>query len=264
MLNTIMITPFITCYFVFLAMLLGACMGSFLNCMAWRIVHNEPVSGGRSHCDVCNHTLGIADLIPIISYTVHRGRCRYCGAKLSKIHLIAEIISAMLFAAVLLKFDISLQALEYVIFACLLMVCSFADLEGRIIPDRFIAAGIAVRAAFFVILNDPIKVVADDLAGGFGIAGLLLIVVLAFEKLRGIEAMGGGDIKLIFMTGIFLGWKVNLLCLFIACIIGIITGLVFKTDDEDRTFPWGPSIALAAAVCMLFGNELIEFYLGLF
>ena len=66
------------------------------------------------------------------------------------------------------------------------------------------------------------------------------------------------------MTGIFLGWKVNLLCLFIACIIGIISGLVFKSEDGDKTFPWGPSIALAAVICMLFGNEAIELYLGLF
>lgn len=239
-------------------------MGSFLNCVAWRIVHNEPVSKGRSHCDVCGHTLGIGDLIPVVSYIVHRGRCRYCGAKLSIVHVIAEAVSAVLFAAVLLKFDISLQALEYMIFVCLLLVCSFADLEGRIIPDRFIIAGLLVRTGFFVILNDPAKVALDDLIGGAGIAGLLLIVVLVFEKIKGIEAMGGGDIKLIFMTGIFLGWKANLLCLFIACIIGIISGLVFKSEDGDKTFPWGPSIALAAVICMLFGNEAIELYLGLF
>lgn len=256
--------PYITCYFVFLALLLGACMGSFLNCMAWRIVHNEPISKGRSHCDVCGHTLGIGDLIPVISYITHRGRCRYCGAKLSAVHVIAEAVSAVLFAAVLLKFDISLQALEYMIFMCLLMACSFADLEGRIIPDRFIISGLLVRAAFFVILNDPAKVALDDLIGGAGIAGLLLVVVLVFEKIKGIEAMGGGDIKLIFMTGIFLGWKANLLCLFIACIIGIISGLVLKSGDGDKTFPWGPSIALAAVICMLFGNKAVELYLGLF
>lgn len=256
--------PYITCYFVFLALLLGACMGSFLNCMAWRIVHNEPISKGRSHCDVCGHTLGIGDLIPVISYITHRGRCRYCGAKLSAVHVIAEAVSAVLFAAVLLKFDISLQALEYMIFVCLLMACSFADLEGRIIPDRFIISGLLVRAAFFVILNDPAKVALDDLIGGAGIAGLLLAVVLVFEKIKGIEAMGGGDIKLIFMTGIFLGWRANLLCLFLACIIGIVFGLVFRSEDGDRTFPWGPSIALAAVICMLFGNEVIELYLGLF
>lgn len=256
--------PYITCYFVFLALLLGACMGSFLNCMAWRIVHNEPISKGRSHCDVCGHTLGIGDLIPVISYITHRGRCRYCGAKLSAVHVIAEAVSAVLFAAVLLKFDISLQALEYMIFVCLLMACSFADLEGRIIPDRFIISGLLVRAAFFVILNDPAKVALDDLIGGAGIAGLLLVVVLVFEKIKGIEAMGGGDIKLIFMTGIFLGWKANLLCLFIACIIGIISGLVLKSGDGDKTFPWGPSIALAAVICMLFGNKAVELYLGLF
>lgn len=257
-------TPYITCYFIFLALVLGACMGSFLNCMAWRIVHNEPISKGRSHCDVCGHTLGIGDLIPVISYITHRGRCRYCGAKLSAVHVIAEAVSAVLFAAVLLKFDISLQALEYMIFMCLLMACSFADLEGRIIPDRFIISGLLVRAAFFVILNDPAKVALDDLIGGAGIAGLLLVVVLVFEKIKGIEAMGGGDIKLIFMTGIFLGWKANLLCLFIACIIGIISGLVLKSGDGDKTFPWGPSIALAAVICMLFGNKAVELYLGLF
>ena len=239
-------------------------MGSFLNCMAWRIVHNEPISKGRSHCDVCGHTLGIGDLIPVASYIVHRGRCRYCGAKLSAVHVIAEAVSAVLFAAVLLKFDISLQALEYMIFVCLLMACSFADLEGRIIPDRFIIFGLIVRAAFFVILKAPAKIALDALIGGVGIAGLLLIVVLVFEKIKGIEAMGGGDIKLIFMTGIFLGWKANLLCLFIACIIGIISGLVFKPADGEKTFPWGPSIALAAVICMLFGNEAVELYLGLF
>ena len=255
-------SPYITCYFIFLALLLGACTGSFLNCMAWRIVHNEPISKGRSHCDICGHTLGIVDLIPIVSYIAHRGKCRYCGGRLSKIHVVAEIISAAIFAAVLLKFDISLQALEYVIFACLLMVCSFADLEGRIIPDRFIITGLVVRIVFFVILDCPVKVAIDDLIGGVGIAALLLVIVLLFEKLRGIEAMGGGDIKLIFMTGIFLGWKANLLCLFIACIIGIVTGLAVKSGD--KTFPWGPSIALAAVFCMLFGNELIDLYLGLF
>lgn len=257
-------TPFITCYCVFLALVLGACMGSFLNCMAWRIVHGESVSKGRSHCDVCGHVLGVGDLIPVVSYLVHRGRCRYCGAKLSPVHVIAEIISAVLFAAVLLKFDISLQALEYVLFVCLLMACSFADLEGRIIPDRFIIAGLFVRIGFFVILNDSVKVAIDDLIGGVGIAGLLLLIVLIFEKIKGVEAMGGGDIKLIFMTGIFLGWKVNLLCILIACVIGIVFGLVFRYDNEDRAFPWGPSIALAAVICMLFGNEAIALYMGLF
>ena len=206
--------PYITCYFIFLALVLGACMGSFLNCVAWRIVHNEPVSKGRSHCDVCGHVLGIGDLIPIAGYLAHRGRCRYCGVRLSAVHVIAEAVSAVLFAAVL--------------------------------------------------LNDPAKVALDDLIGGIGIAGLLLAVVLVFEKIKGIEAMGGGDIKLIFMTGIFLGWRANLLCLFLACIIGIVFGLVFRSEDGDRTFPWGPSIELAAVICMLFGNEVIEIYLGLF
>ena len=159
--------PYIICYFVFLALLLGACMGSFLNCMAWRIVHNEPISKGRSHCDVCGHTLGIGDLIPVISYITHRGRCRYCGAKLSAVHVIAEAVSAVLFAAVLLKFDISLQALEYILLACLLLAAAFTDLEGYMIPDRFIVTGIVVRVVFLFLQGNVLENLMDALLGGF-------------------------------------------------------------------------------------------------
>ena len=121
------LTPFITAYCVFLAALTGSCMGSFLNCMAWRIVHGESVMKGRSHCDKCGHVLGAADLVPIFSYLFHKGRCRYCGAALSKCHLIAEVLAAVVFVSILLKFNISLQALKYLIFACVLLAACKRD-----------------------------------------------------------------------------------------------------------------------------------------
>ena len=73
------LTPFLTVYCCVLAALLGACMGSFLNCMAWRVVHGESVLRGRSHCDACGHVLGARDLVPVVSYLVSGGKCRYCG-----------------------------------------------------------------------------------------------------------------------------------------------------------------------------------------
>ena len=87
--------PFLTVYCCLLAALLGACMGSFLNCAAWRIVHGESVLRGRSHCDACGHVLTVRDLIPVVSYLAAHGRCRYCGAKLSRRHVLAEAVSAL-------------------------------------------------------------------------------------------------------------------------------------------------------------------------
>ena len=257
------LTPFITAYCVFLAALTGSCMGSFLNCMAWRIVHGESVMKGRSHCDKCGHVLGAADLVPIFSYLFHKGRCRYCGAALSKCHLIAEVLAAVVFVSILLKFNISLQALKYLIFACVLLAASFADLEGYIIPDRFIFAGIVVYAGFLPFAENPMAECRDGLIGAFAVSAGVLLVVLAFEKIRNVEAMGGGDLKLLFVTGLFLGWKRNLLCLFAACIIGIAFGLAFSAGKEEKIFPWGPSIALAAWFCLMAGNELVTWYLGL-
>lgn len=298
--------PFITIYSVVLTGIFGACMGSFLNCMAWRIVHGEPVSKGRSHCDLCGHVLGPADLVPAFSYLVHHGRCRYCGEKLSSRHVWAEVISAVVFVTILLQFNISLQALKFMVFASVMLASSFADLEGYIIPDRFILTGLFARIVFLFFEEDPRAEGLDSLIGGLAVAAAVLAVVLIFEKIRGIEAMGGGDIKLLFVTGLYLGWKGNILCLFAACIIGIIFGLTLNkqagleteteaadadgqylhaddnvqnaelssessTDGSDAdeeiaagAFPWGPSIAIAAWLVLLFGNRLIDWYLSFF
>ena len=227
--------PFLTVYCCLLAALLGACMGSFLNCAAWRIVHGESVLRGRSHCDACGHVLTVRDLIPVVSYLAAHGRCRYCGAKLSRRHVLAEAVSALVFVTLLLHYDISLQALEGWCVAGILLVCSFADLEGYIIPDRFIAVGV-----------------------------VLFIITLFFApQLLGREAMGGGDIKLLFLTGLFLGWKRNLLCLVAACVIGIVWGLLQKKRGGGEAIPWGPSIALGAWLTALCGQQIIDWYLGL-
>ena len=236
-------STFITVYSVVICFILGGCMGSFLNCMSWRIVHGEGL-GGRSHCDSCGHVLGALDLIPILSYIINKGKCRYCGVKLSRRHLVAEAISAIVFVSILLKFNISFQALKFMLFACILLAASFADLEGYIIPDRFIISGIVVYAGCLIYDSSAWL---DGLAGGVIVAGGTLIVVLIFEKVKGVEAMGGGDIKLLFVTGLFLGLAANVLCLILACLIGIIFGLAAGSQrseeptgsesDERRTGP---------------------------
>ena len=227
--------PFLTVYCCLLAALLGACMGSFLNCAAWRIVHGESVLRGRSHCDACGHVLTVRDLIPVVSYLAAHGRCRYCGAKLSRRHVLAEAVSALVFVTLLLHYDISLQALEGWCVAGILLVCSFADLEGYIIPDRFIAVGVVLFIITLFFAPQPLRRALDGAIGGLAVAGCVLL----------------------------LGWKRNLLCLVAACVIGIVWGLLQKKRGGGEAIPWGPSIALGAWLTALCGQQIIDWYLGL-
>ena len=126
--------PAITIYSCCIAALLGACMGSFLNCAAWRVVHGESVLRGRSHCDVCGHVLAPRDLVPVFSYVFSHGRCRYCGAKLSPRHAVGEAVAALVFVSLLLRYDISLRTLEAWAVACLLLACAFGTWRGTSSP----------------------------------------------------------------------------------------------------------------------------------
>ena len=228
-------TPFITVYCCVLAAVLGLCMGSFLNCLAWRIVHGESALKGRSHCDVCGHVLGPRDLVPVVSYLASKGRCRYCGARLSARHLLAELATGITYVLVLLKYDISLQALQWVLYGSVLLLCAFADLEGYIIPDGALILGALVRVAYLAVTRAPGRAWADALLGGFAIGG-----------------------------GLYLGLVGNLLCLFAACLLGIVFGLIATRGENETPFPWGPSICAAGILAALYGEGLVAAYLGLF
>ena len=256
------LSAFITVYCCTVAALLGACTGSFLGCLAWRTVHGESVLRGRSHCDVCGHTLGVRDLVPVFSYLFSGGKCRYCGAKLSARHVWGEAVSGAVFATLLFRYDISLQTLEGWLLACVLLACAFADLEGYIIPDRFIAAGVVLFAVTLLIEPEPFRRLTDGLLGGVGVGGGLLLLSLYMDKRMKRETLGGGDVKLLFLTGLFFGWKGNLLCLTLACVVGIVWGLAGKRRGE--AIPWGPSIAVGAWITALAGQMFIDWYLGFF
>ena len=256
------LSAFITVYCCTVAALLGACTGSFLGCLAWRTVHGESVLRGRSHCDVCGHTLGVRDLVPVFSYLFSGGKCRYCGAKLSARHVWGEAVSGAVFVTLLLRYDISLQTLEGWLLACVLLACAFADLEGYIIPDRFIAAGVVLFAVTLFVEPETFRRLTDGLLGGVGVGGGLLLLSLYMDKRMKRETLGGGDVKLLFLTGLFFGWKGNLLCLTLACVVGIVWGLAGKRRGE--AIPWGPSIAVGAWITALAGQPFINWYLGFF
>lgn len=260
------LTPVITIYILVMAFIFGAVFASFLGCMGWRITTGESVLKGRSHCDYCGHVLAWRDLIPIVSFVAGKGRCAYCKKTLSKTLLYGEISLALLFVLVTLRYDVTLELFFYLFFVCILYLVSITDIYDRMIPDSAIIIAIIVRILWFLI-TEPFQFMGllGVIGNGLSVSLPLLLLVLLMEKIRGMEMMGGGDIKLLFVMGMYLGWANNLLALFAGCLTAIIYGLIMqKKKGEEVYIPFGPFLSLGAVFALLLGDGLIQWYLSLF
>ena len=258
------ITPSITAFVLIVTSVTGACVGSFLNCLSWRIVAGESVLKGRSHCTTCNHTLEALDLLPILSYIHLRGKCRYCGEKISPRYAAVEVFTAVMFVSLALRFDVTPELAKFILLSSILLSLSLVDFDNETIPDGFIIAGIVLFLAFspFGELSLP-KTLLNGLIGGLSISLPLLLLVLLADKVLKRDTMGGGDIKLIFMIGLFFDWKLNLLLIIISCVTGILVALLLGKAKPGTPFPFGPAISLSAVIVMLFGSGILDWYLGL-
>ncbi len=259
----------------------GTVFGSFLNCMAWRIAHHESVLKGRSHCAVCGHTLGAADLVPILSYVFLGGKCRYCKEKISPRYMITELVCGCGFVVSFLRFGLTFRTLQLIVLFCILLTLSLVDFEIYEIPDRFIAAGIVWWAASSWMTDRRLNLMGmtvstletgekltlagwgtnllAGLIGAFAIGGGMLLLSLLFDHLLGKESMGGGDIKLYFMTSLYLGLLQGLFSLILSCIIGLVIAAVLG----KKRVPFGPAISLACFISLMAGEYFVNWYLAL-
>lgn len=282
--SEILASPLLTGYLLVMAFVLGAVFGSFFNCMAWRIVHGESVLHGRSHCAVCGHPLAAKDLVPIFSYTALHGRCRYCNEKISPRYTIVEAVCACGFMISVIRFGLTVHTVVAVVLFCLLLTLSLVDLDSMIIPDRFIAAAAVLWAvslpgifredfityqtygneALFSLslfgVRGLLGAYVKGIAGAVALGGGMLLLSLVFDQVTGKESLGGGDVKLFFSAGLFLGPWAGLLCLLLSCLIG----LVFALGRKEAKIPFGPSISAALFICLLWGQQIVNAYLGLF
>lgn len=249
-------------YLLFVALVCGACAGSFINCAALRHVTGEKLSRGRSHCPKCGHTLGVLDLVPILSWALLRGRCRYCGAGISGRYPLTEFICALVWASCAGVFGLSMQTLEYCLLFSILLAVALIDLDTMEIPNGLLLGGAAVFALFLLFHPAPLARLKSGAIGGLALGGALLLISLVMDRLLGRESMGGGDIKLFAMLGLFTGAAVGLLLVILACFAGLVFACMGKT--RDKAFPFGPAVALAAWPALLAGPWLVNWYLSLF
>lgn len=257
---------FMTWYAAFWLAVLGAVLGSFFDCAAWRHAHGGSVWRGRSHCGACGHVLGARDLIPVFSYLAGRGRCRYCKAKIPADALWAELAGMVSFALLTIKTGLVPELAMWLIFAALLLLLSLIDLQERLLPDRILIAAAVNRLVFFFASGGAVSGILPMLAGALSVSLPMLLLALFMDRILGRDSMGGGDIKLLFVLGMYLDWMRMLLLLFAACILGIGAALAAGKKSaaaREAGIPFGPCLAAAALFVYVWGEPLIRWYMGL-
>lgn len=236
----------------------GAVAGSFLNVCICRVPAGESIVYPPSHCPFCRRSLGVFDLVPVLSYVFLKGRCRYCGCRISWQYPTVEFVAGLLFVLVVAKHGFTLDALQAIVLVCVVIPAAAIDLKYKIIPDKLNLAGFVLGLPF---IFESKEVFFSSTAGFLAGGGFLFVVAVVS---RG--GMGGGDIKLAALLGFLLGWKQLLAALFLAFALGSLAGLamlVFKVVRLKEPVPFGPYLALGAVTAALVGDKVISWYAGL-
>lgn len=246
--------------FLFIS-IIGMIVGSFLNVCIYRISREESILYPQSHCGICNNRLKPMDLIPLISYIFLRGKCRYCGEKIPLRYPIIEIFNCILYLIVYWKCGFSILTVKFCILASLLIVIGLIDYSTQDVYTSTTLFGLVIGLIFIAIQYFIYKESVSNLFIG-GLIGILLIGSIVFFT----KGMGEGDIEIAGVCGLFLGVKGIFLALFLGImlcgLLGIII-LISKFKNAEDRIAFGPFIGIGTMICVLGGNEIINWYLNL-
>jgi leader peptidase (prepilin peptidase)/N-methyltransferase len=288
---------FLNSYLTFMAGVIGLLIGSFLNVVIYRVPRGESLVFPGSHCTTCGKSLKWYELIPVASWVALKGRCKGCGEKISARYAIVETITAALFILTYAVYGLTLVTPLYLALIAILIAVVFIDLDHLIIPNGLVIAAM-VPAVLLYALNAFTPLAMYDfgawwtpLLGILPGAGVLFVIGMAASLMYRVadrriakkaakeageegpvevaetEAIGFGDVKLLIPIGIVLGWKYCLLAIMIADITAGLTGIVLlalKIKKRRDEIPFGPFIVLGTIVAILYGQTIVNAYLGMF
>lgn len=244
-------------------LLLGPFLGSFLNCMAMRMERNEDFVHGHSHCMNCGHILTARDLVPVASWIRLRGNCRYCGKKISLRYPVTELLFTVLYLGVYVRFDLTAELLRNLVLTGCLFTLSVIDIDSYRIPDACLGVGLLAWLLAEPFLFAGWRECLGFVLSGMVCGGCLLAFSLLCDAVMKKESLGGGDIKLFALLGLYLGgWKSYFLVL-LSSILGLLFAGLRRLCSKEERIPFGPCIAAAGYLLLLFGTELTEWYISL-
>ena len=250
--------PVVGVLFYSIIFLFGIVIGSFLNVCIYRIPKKEDIVKVRSHCMNCGYQLEWYDLIPLFSYLFLRGRCRKCKTKLSAQYPLIEAANGVLYVVIVLTNGVNVESLLYCLLSSALLTLSVIDFRTYEIP---IGINICILALGVVRIVTDYTNWSSYIIGFFAVSVFLTILYYT-TKGRGI---GGGDVKLMAVCGLLLGWKLIILAFFLGCIFGAgIHLLRMKISGEGHVLAMGPYLSAGIFVAMLWGEQMIGWYFRLF
>lgn len=246
--------------------LYGIVIGSFLNVLIYRLPKKENISTTRSHCMDCGHKLSWYDLVPLLSWLMLRGKCRYCKKKISVQYPLIESLNGFGYVLIFAVKGFSWLSILFCLAYSTFIVISVIDFRTFEIPQ-------ALNIFIFVLGVLRLLVYREGcmeyIAGFFAVSGFMLLLLIIGRLIAGVDAFGGGDIKLMAAAGLLIGVKEIILAFIIGCILGAVIHSVrmrvsAKELSEERMLAFGPYLCGGLLIAMLFGSEMIDWYLGFF
>lgn len=253
----IYLSEILLCFLIFMA---GACVFSFLAVVGERVPEGRSFIGGRSSCSSCGHNLAPWDLVPVFSWLILKGKCRYCKERIPVRCVVMEAVGGVFALTAAAVEGFTLQGLFLFLFMGLLTLVALVDWDTMEIPNGFVAAIFCLAAVKTLLWGHPPYL--DAVIGFFAVSVPLLLITLAIPG-----AFGGGDIKLMAACGVFLGWKNVLVAFFLAVLGGGLYGIFLlagKKKGRKDHFPFGPFLCGGMIVALIWGESLLNWYLSLF
>lgn len=242
----------------------GLIIGSFLNVCIFRIPKGQSISFPPSHCMSCGNRIKPYDLIPVISYIILKGKCRYCKEKISVRYPLVELITGLLFLAVYIKFNIGFELIKYFFLISLMIVIGMIDFDTTDVYSKTTWTGIVGGIIFiilsYIFLHKSIVECLQFLYGGLLAGGVIAIIIIITK------GMGWGDFEICLLSGLYLGFKQSIVMLLISFITGGICGIfliISKKKTRKDYIPFGPYIAFSCIITIFFGQAIINWYLNI-
>lgn len=247
--------------------LLGTAIGSFLNVCIDRLPRGETIATGRSHCEACGRLIRVRDLVPVVSYLSLKGRCRDCGASIPRRVVLVEAVTGLTFAALALAYGLTVTFVLLAVYAAILIVVFVVDLEHGLILNKVVLPAVVIAFVVAVatppawlggLFPHPVLSAAAGAAAGFVL--LLLVALVA----RG--GMGWGDVKFAAFMGAAVGFPLVFVALFCGVVLGGIVGIILlasRKKGRKQTIPFGPFLTLGTMATLLWGQQMLSWYVGL-
>jgi leader peptidase (prepilin peptidase)/N-methyltransferase len=246
--------------------LFGLIVGSFLNVCIYRLPRRLSIVWPASRCTSCGRALKWYENIPVLSYLALGGHCRTCRSPISIVYPVVELVTAITFLVMFARFGLQPLLAVRLVFGCAMIVLLFIDLQHRILPNAITLPGIVVGVtASFLVPAPPGWL--DSLIGAAAGAGVLFAIGELYLRIRHEEGLGMGDVKMLGMIGAFLGWKLMLVAMVIASLLGSIVGLTViaaRKGGMKSALPFGTFLAIGALVAAVAGEAILDWYLGFY